>query len=226
LTEAGDWSVKTLSYTFRDPALLEQALTHRSASGPHNERLEFLGDAVLGAAIAAALWERRPEADEGLLSRYRASLVRRETLAAIAREADLGARLHLGSGEARTGGQQRASVLANALEAVFGAVFVDGGFDASRNVIMGLFAPLLDHLPPAEELIDAKTALQEYLQARGVAVPEYCLDGVSGAAHSQMFRARCRIAELALETTGTGRSRRKAEQHAAARALAQLDSER
>lgn len=219
MTRPGDWSARKLHYQFRDPLLLEQALTHRSAGGAHNERLEFLGDAVLGTVIAHALYDRCPEAREGVLSRHRARLVRRETLATLAAELDLGAQLTLGGGERRSGGHQRKSVLADALEAVLGAVMLDGGYAAARGVVLALYAPRLAALPPESELIDAKTALQELLQSRGLPPPEYALTNATGVAHAQTFTVSCSIRPLDIETAGVGGSRRKAEQQAAARAL-------
>jgi len=222
LTRVGDWCRDRLHYEFRDEGLLERALTHRSADAEHNERLEFLGDAALGMLIAEALFHAYPGAREGALSRYRARLVRRETLAELASELSLGEHLIMGSGERRTGGNQRASILADALEAVFGAIFLDGGFAELRRVIDALFASRIAELPPEEELLDAKTALQEYLQARGMRPPIYALEATSGAAHRQQFTASCRIEELDIRVEGQAGSRRKAEQKAAARALQQV----
>jgi ribonuclease-3 len=225
LTRAGDWCKDRLHYEFRDDELLEQALTHRSAAADHNERLEFLGDAALGMIIAQALFHAYPESREGALSRYRARLVRRETLAEIAAELELGERLVMGGGERRTGGRQRASVLADALEAVFGAILLDGGHAELCRVIDALFASRIASLPPEAELLDAKTALQEYLQARGMRPPEYALEATTGAAHRQQFTASCSIDALEIHVQGQAGSRRKAEQQAAARALEQLQDE-
>jgi ribonuclease-3 len=199
LTDALNWSSRHLGYRFVDERLLEQALTHRSAGAMHNERLEFLGDAVLGMVIARALYERKPQAREGALSRYRARLVRKETLAALARELQLDQHLQMGPGEYRTGGHQRSTVLADALEALFGAVLLDSA-----------------------DLIDAKTALQEWLQARGLPPPEYELVEVLGADHARTFTSQCRVPALGLETRGSGRSRRLAEQAAAGCAMQQV----
>ncbi|MCC5795548.1 MAG: ribonuclease III [Chromatiales bacterium] len=219
-----DWASKQLGYRFADPALLEQALTHRSAGSPHNERLEFLGDAVLGMVIAEALYRSQPDVSEGGLSRLRAGLVRRDTLAAVARDIGLGDRLLLGSGELRTGGQQRSSILGNALESLFGALYLDGGFVAARGVIHRLFDARLAAVSPADaERKDPKTRLQEHLQAQGLIPPEYEVTSVSGPAHRQHFRVSCRMQALALECSGSGSSRRMAEQNAAAAALEALD---
>ena len=222
----GDWSKQKLGYEFTDERLLEQALTHRSASPQHNERLEFLGDAVLGLAIARGIYERKPEAREGALSRFRSRLVRRETLAGLARDLELGAQIQLGSGERRTGGQQRQSVLANALEAVLGAILLDGGFKAAETVIEHIYADRLANLPAESELKDPKTRLQEWLQARQLPPPEYSLGEVEGAAHAQTFHVTCRVAAIDLEASGSGSSRRRAEQDAATRALENLPDDR
>ncbi|MDJ0928304.1 MAG: ribonuclease III [Gammaproteobacteria bacterium] len=222
MTNPRHWAAGTLDYSFKDEELLRRALTHRSAGGLHNERLEFLGDAVLGLVIARALYAVRPNASEGILSRYRALLVRRETLAELGRGLGIGEQLALGSGELRSGGHQRHSILADALEAVLGAIYLDGGFGAVEQVIMRLYADRLDALPPEQELIDAKTALQELLQARGLPPPAYELKATAGPAHAQRFTASCEIEALDLQTTGDGSSRRRAEQAAAALALAQL----
>ena len=225
MTNAADWSSRRLGYRFVDEQLLEQALTHRSAGGSHNERLEFLGDALLGMVIAKALFEARPEAREGVLSRYRSGLVRKETLAELARELELGAELRMGAGEHRSGGHQRSAVLADALEATFGAILLDGGVAAASEVILELYAERLASLPDEAALIDSKTSLQEYLQARAMAPPEYEIVDASGPAHARRFRCRCRVAGLELETIGKGSSRRAAEQAAAAQAMEQLGGE-
>jgi len=211
-----------LGYSFRQGALLDQALTHRSHGAVHNERLEFIGDAVLNCVIAAALYERLPEAPEGDLSRIRAHLVNRETLARLARALDLGGLLRFGEGEHRSGGADRASIVADALEAVFGAVFLDGGFDAARDVIRAVFAGDLAGLDPAALGKDPKTRLQEWLQARRIPVPEYTVVDTAGAAHAQSFTVECRVPSLALVTSGVGPSRRAAEQAAAALAHARV----
>ena len=223
MTARSGWAAENLGYRFSDQALLDQALTHRSASGLNNERLEFLGDAVLGTVISRELFLRRPHADEGTLSRLRARLVRKETLADLAQELDLGPRILLGSGEVRAGGQQRASILANALEALFGAIYLDGGMAAVEGVILALFGQRLAALPGEDELTDPKTRLQEWLQARGNPPPEYRVNAVSGAAHAQTFEVICVVAGLGLQVAGHGASRRAAEQEAAAHALAALE---
>ena len=217
-----DWAETALAYRFADEGLLELALTHRSAASRNNERLEFLGDAVLGVVITHAIFLGRPEAEEGALSRIRARLVRRDTLAEIAQSLDLGVQIRLGSGELRTGGHQRTSTLANALEAVFGAVYLDGGMAAAERVILALFAQRLTQLPGEEELTDAKTRLQEWLQARGHRPPTYAVSTVTGAAHAQTFNVTCAVESFSLEVTGTGASRRAAEQTAAEQAIQQL----
>jgi ribonuclease-3 len=218
----GDWAKSHLGYEFSDQQLLQQALTHRSASALHNERLEFLGDAVLGAVVAKAVFDLKPDDNEGALSRFRSQLVRRSTLAVLARELGLAERIRLGSGERASGSHQRESVLANALEAVFGAVFLDGGYEAARELIDRLFADRLQNMPSEAALKDAKTRLQEWLQARNLPPPEYELMTVSGAAHRQLFQVACRIEAFDLETSGDGTSRRRAEQAAANLAFEQL----
>jgi ribonuclease-3 len=211
------WAAERLGYRFANPALLEQALTHRSTGSPNNERLEFLGDAVLGMVIAEALFQRHPDISEGGLSRLRATLVRRDTLAAVARGLGVGELLRLGSGELRTGGHQRGSILANALESLFGAIFLDGGFAPAREVIRCVYTERLDAVSPADaERKDPKTCLQELLQARGLPPPAYRVVDVSGPPHQQYFRVLCTVAPLGLEGTGSGDSRRRAEQQAAA----------
>ena len=213
-----------LGYAFVRPALLDQALTHRSHGAIHNERLEFIGDAVLNCVIAAALYERFPEVPEGDLSRLRAHLVNRETLARLARALDLGALLRFGEGEQKSGGADRASIVADALEAVFGAVFLDGGFDAARDAIRAVFAGDLADLDPVALGKDPKTRLQEWLQARRIPVPEYAVVDTAGAAHAQSFTVECRLPSLAIVTSGVGPSRRAAEQAAASTALAAIAS--
>jgi ribonuclease III len=216
------WTVRALGYRFTDPALCELALTHRSAGSAHNERLEFLGDSVLNCAVARLLYEAHPAADEGALSRQRASLVSGETLAQIAAELGLGDCLRLGGGELKTGGFRRASILADALEAIVGAIFLDSGFDAVFNVVRHILGARLTGLPPASELKDPKTRLQEVLQARGLALPLYALTSVVGEAHEQSFTVSCEVAALGIAGAGEGPSRRRAEQLAAERVLAQL----
>jgi ribonuclease III len=223
--ELSAWTARALGYAFADPALCEMALTHRSAGSAHNERLEFLGDSVLNCAVARLLYEAFPAADEGALSRQRASLVSGETLAQVAAELGLGDCLRLGGGELKTGGFRRASILADALEAIFGAIFLDSGFAAVFEVVRRVFGPRLTGLPPASELKDPKTRLQEVLQARGLALPLYTLTGVVGEAHEQSFTVACEVPVLGVVATGEGASRRRAEQLAAERVLAQLPVE-
>ena len=210
-----------LGHAFHRPALLAQALTHRSHSASHNERLEFVGDAVLNCVVGAILYERHPDIPEGELSRVRANLVNGDTLARLAGALGLAAELRLGEGESRAG-LARPSILADALEAVFGAVFLDGGYDAARGVIERIYGDRLSAADPGVLGKDPKTRLQEWLQGRKLPVPEYAVTAVSGEAHAQTFTVACRIAALALETTGTGSSRRGAEQDAAASAHARL----
>lgn len=213
----------SLGYAFADPGLLNEALTHRSAGSVNNERLEFLGDALLNTVIAIELYRLRPESPEGDLSRLRASLVREETLAAIARAHAFGDSLVLGEGERKSGGHRRDSILADACEAVIGAVFLDSDFERVRQFIVALYRDRLDNLPSADELKDPKTRLQEYLQFRRQTPPEYEVVGSSGAEHARQFVVRCRIEALDLARTATGSSRRKAEQQAAQACLDALD---
>jgi len=215
LKTAGEWLRDKLGYECRDPALLQAALTHRSAGGSHNERMEFLGDAVLNCVVAKLVFDEFANADEGDLSRFRASLVSGESLAVIAAEIDLGSQLRLGSGELKSGGFRRKSILADALEALFGAVYLDGGFEAAAGVVGRLFVPRLDRLPSAAELKDPKTRLQEALQARGLPLPAYSVESISGEAHNQLFQVRCSVASLDLKVSASGPSRRRAEQAAA-----------
>ncbi|HEY0943026.1 MAG TPA: ribonuclease III [Steroidobacter sp.] len=212
---AREWLREKLGYECRDPALLESALTHRSAGGAHNERLEFLGDAVLTCVVAKLVFNAFPEANEGDLSRFRASLVSGEALAVIAAEIDLGSQLRLGSGELKSGGFRRKSILADALEALFGAVYLDGGFEAAAGVIERLLVPRLGRLPSADELKDPKTRLQEALQARGLPLPSYSVESITGEAHNQLFEVRCSVSSLGLQVSASGPSRRRAEQAAA-----------
>ena len=214
---------KSVGHQFKDLRLLDIAVTHRSAGSGNNERLEFLGDAVLGQVVAEWLYRSFPESDEGQLSRLRASLVKREALAGIARELALGDFLRLGSGELKSGGFRRDSILADALEAVFGAVLVDGGFEACRDCIHRLYAQRFENISVVDELKDPKTRLQEYLQSRQLALPEYEMVRVTGKAHNQLFDVECRVAALDLVCMGQGSSRRKAEQAAAVRMLEQFN---
>ena len=212
-----------LGHRFADPALLELALTHRSHSGTHNERLEFLGDAILGCVIAILLFDRLGARPEGELTRLRAALVRETTLAEIAQSLGLGDLLRLGEGELKSGGFRRPSILADAMEALFGAVFTDAGFERARAVIEGLYANRLTAaLEGASAPKDAKTALQEWLQGRRLKLPQYSVVETRGEAHEQTFVVRCEVPEMDMTETGEGPSRRAAEQEAAARTLARL----
>jgi ribonuclease III len=213
-------------HAFADASLLAQALSHRSAGSPHNERLEFLGDALLNLIIAEQLYARWPKADEGSMTRARAELVRESALAAVARRLDLGPRLTLGPGEMKTGGHRRDSILADALEAVIAALYLDGGFDACRRTVLPWFEPLLAALPPLHQVgKDAKTRLQEWLQGRQRALPTYTLLEESGDDHDKRFRVGCTLVELNIATEGSGTSRRAAEQAAADAALQRIASE-
>nr|WP_207143786.1 ribonuclease III [Thiococcus pfennigii] len=214
---------RRLGHRFRDEDLVVQALTHRSASSRNNERLEFLGDALLGLIIAEVLWQRFPDASEGDLSRLRASLVNKEMLAHLARGLALGDYLVLGPGELRTGGHGRDSILADALEAVFAAVYLDAGFDAVRRVILGIFEEALAETRDDQVDKDPKTRLQERLQADKRPLPEYEVLGIDGSQHAQVFRVRCRLPDDGSEVRGDGTSRRRAEQAAAESMLRSLD---
>lgn len=219
MTQSAHQLARRIDFVFSDEQLLQQALTHRSSGSTNNERLEFLGDAVLGQVIANALFHRFSEATEGELSRLRAALVRKETLAAVAQELSLGDALRLGPGELRSGGHTRASILADALEALLAAVYLDSGKDAAERVILSLFKTRIEELTLHSGRKDPKTRLQELLQGRGLDLPTYEVVEVSGAAHEQQFSCRCRVDDLDLETTGEGGSRRKAEQAAAGKLL-------
>lgn len=214
-----------LGYEIVDTALAERALSHRSARGRSNERLEFLGDAVLDTVISEALFRQFPTADEGVLSRLRATLVRDKSLAGLAIALELGALIRLGSGELKSGGARRNSILADALEALFGAVFLDGGYKAAESVILRVFAQRLQSLELDAARKDAKTELQELLQSRAQALPVYALLGTSGEQHRQRFTVACRIEAPSHETHGEGGSRRTAEQRAARAMLAWLNTE-
>ena len=214
-----------IGHPFRDPGLLAQALTHRSAGAPHNERLEFLGDSLVNLIIAEALYQRWPQVDEGALTRARAELVRESGLAPIARELDLGARLTLGPGEMKSGGHRRESILADALEALVAAIYLDAGFEACRAVVLPWFEPAMAALPPPHKVgKDAKTRLQEWLQGRQKPLPVYALLSESGEEHAKTFQVSCTLAEPHVVTEGEGGSRRAAEQTAAEAALAALEA--
>lgn len=216
---------KALGHVFADRGLLQTALTHRSHSSPHNERLEFIGDAVLNCVVALELYRRFPELPEGDLSRLRARLVCQEALHPLALALALGEQLRLGEGELRSGGHRRPSILADALEAVFGALQLDAGFAAAQGVIAALYREHLDAIVPGEQIKDPKTRLQEYLQGRRLALPKYVLVETAGEAHAQRFRVACELSGLRLCTEGLGGSRRAAEQDAAAAALATLETD-
>jgi len=211
-------------HVFRDPELLIQALTHRSAGAPHNERLEFLGDAVLGALVAESLYARWPNADEGTLTRARAELVRESSLAAVARELDLGARLVLGPGELKSGGHRRDSILSDALEAVIAAIYLDAGLDTCREVVLPLFEKTMVALASGRVAKDAKTRLQEWLQGRQKALPVYELLSESGEEHAKTFLVRCALNDAGLAAEGQGSSRRAAEQQAAEAVMGLLET--
>jgi len=210
---------RTLEYPFRDVALLTQALTHRSKGSTNNERLEFLGDSILGFVAADLLYVKFDNAPEGHLSRFRASLVKKETLAELAREFSLGDYLLLGSGELKSGGFRRDSILADTLEAIIGAIYLDNGLDGARNFVEKCLAPRLANLSTEKELKDPKTRLQELLQARHFLLPDYTVVNTSGDEHDQRFEVSCTVKGLDQAVIGIGSSRRKAEQAAAEQAL-------
>ena len=203
--------------------VLGQALTHRSLGGRNNERLEFLGDALLGFVIAQVLWERFPQADEHLLTRMRASLVREQTLATLARGLALGDYLRMGAGELRSGGHAKDSILADALEAVLAAVYLDLGMEAARAVVLRIFHEPLAEIRLDEVTKDPKTLLQELLQARHRPLPEYAITEIGGTQHSQIFRVSCRLPDDGTGVEGDGSSRRRAEQQAAGKLLHLLE---
>ncbi len=214
-----------LGHRFQRPELLERALTHRSAAGLHNERLEFLGDAVLGFLISDELFRRFGDAREGDLTRLRARLVREATLAGLARDIGLGEELRLGGGELKSGGRDRDSILADALEAVLGAVYLDSGIERCRGLVLDLYADLLAGLDPDQVEKDPKTRLQEWLQGRRLPLPTYTVTVVAGEGRDAGFAVRCEVPTLGLKAAGEGASRRAAEQTAAARLLRQLGGE-
>lgn len=212
-----------IGHTFAQPTLLAQALTHRSAGAPHNERLEFLGDSLVNLFVAEALYARWPQADEGDLTRTRAELVRESALAPIARTLDLGPRLTLGPGEMKSGGHRRDSILADALEALVAAIYLDAGFQTCRSVVLPWFESAMAALPPPHKLgKDAKTRLQEWLQARQNPLPVYTLLEETGEEHARSFRVSCSLAQPPIDSQGEGHSRRAAEQVAAEAALEQI----
>lgn len=223
MTDESAWLEHALGYRFADRHALGRALTHRSAGGVHNERLEYLGDAALGLVVAEALYHRLPDAPEGHLSRLRSSLVKRSALAEMARALGFPDRLRLGPGELKSGGFRRDSILADALEAVLGAIYLDGGLEALRGAVLRLYGSQLDRLPSHEELKDPKTRLQERLQAQGLALPVYRVERIEGEDHRQQFTVVCVVESAQRPAVGVGASRRAAEQAAAAGMLERLD---
>lgn len=214
-----------LGYKFTNVELLQQALTHRSAAKQHNERLEFLGDAVLGMVVAQALYKRFPSVPEGKLTRMRSTLVKGDTLAELGREADVGELLKLGPGELKSGGHRRSSIIADAMEAILGAIYLEAGLDITAGVILRLWQSRIDRLDPNEHPKDAKTRLQEFLQSRKLPLPVYEVVDISGKDHDQTFVVHCHIEALGKPMKGVGTSRRKAEQQAARTALEKLDND-
>lgn len=208
-----------IGHHFANAALLQQALTHRSHGSVHNERLEFLGDSILNCVVASLLFERYSKIDEGDLSRLRANLVKQQSLYEIAQRLDLSQFLRLGEGELKSGGFRRPSILADTLEALFGAIYLDAGFNTARDVIRSLYIPILDSVDPKTLGKDAKTLLQEYLQGKKIALPQYNVVATHGAAHSQEFEIECLVPKLEIQVFGTGGSRRAGEQEAAKLAL-------
>lgn len=212
---------RALGYRFRNGELLDLALTHKSFAKVHNERLEFLGDAVLGYAVASALYQELPDAHEHAMSLLRASLVRKETLADVAKELELGNYVRLGSGARRSGGHRLDSILADTLEALIGAIHLDGGIEPARAVVLHLFGARMRDLDP-EALKDAKTRLQELLQGENLPLPEYAIEATDGSSHARVFTVSCRVEAYGLVASGQGRSRRAAEKQAAALMLEQV----
>lgn len=212
-----------ISYRFNDPDLMQDALTHRSRGRCNNERLEFLGDSILNFVVASRLYELRPEDTEGDLSRLRSRVVRGDTLADLARKINLGDHVLLGEGELKSGGFVRRSILADALEAIFGAIYLDGGFEACARVIREICDPVITNLPDAEQLKDPKTRLQEWMQARSRPLPEYTLVREEGAEHAKQFTVAVQVVDSGQRAEASGSSRRKAEQAAAGQMLRQLE---
>lgn len=214
---------RRLGHAFAKPELAHQALTHRSFGTPHNERLEFLGDSLLNCAVATLLYEKFPRLPEGDLSRLRAALVNQRALAEVAAQLGLGERMRLGEGELKSGGFRRPSILADALEALLGAIFLDSGFDAVRKAVAAMLSQRIEEATRKPVDKDPKTALQENLQGRGLALPRYCVQKTEGEAHEQTFVVECRVDDLGVAASGTGASRRAAEQAAAQEVLAQVE---
>jgi len=215
---------KRLHYVFRNKEYLRQAMTHRSHSANHNERLEFLGDSILNCAVAALLFKRFSTLNEGDLSRVRANLVKQQALYEIAQSLNIAEALRLGEGELKSGGNRRPSILADTLEAILGAIYLDNGFAAVQAVIERLYTPILAHIDPCTLGKDAKTLLQEYLQGRKVALPCYTVVAIRGAAHSQQFEVECAVPAYEIKASGIGASRRAAEQAAAKRVLGAIQT--
>lgn len=213
-----------LTYQFKDPELLDLALTHRSANGKHNERLEFLGDSILSFVIADDLYHRFPKINEGDMSRMRATLVRGHTLAELGREFELGDYLKLGPGELKSGGFRRDSILADAVEAIIGAIYLDSGTEVVRSIILSWYQTRLDAIKPGVSQKNPKTRLQEFLQGRRKPLPVYTVTNIKGEAHNQEFTVSCDVAGIGMPVIGKGTSRRKAEQAAAETALEQLSN--
>jgi len=215
-----------LNYQFIDKSLLEKALTHRSIGAENNERLEFLGDSILGFVIASELFKYFPKAKEGELSRYRASLVKGDTLAILASELDLGRYLRLGPGELKSGGFRRDSILANAFEAIIGALYLDGGLHVAEKFILETYTKRIEAISERSSYKDPKTRLQEYLQARRLPLPEYSVVEVAGKSHEQLFKVACKISLLVDLVEGDGSNRRKAEQDAAEKVLQHIKNDK
>ncbi len=215
---------KQLGHVFRQPQLLQRALTHRSHSSLHNERLEFLGDSVVNCVVAKYLHETYPDLPEGDLSRLRSNLVNQQTLFTLAQQLRLGELLLLGEGERKTEGSSRPSILADALEALIGAIFLDGGFAVAENSVLNLYIPFIRQADVLTLGKDAKTLLQEYLQSRKLSLPKYTVVAIQGEAHAQVFQVECAISQLKIVTRGEGSSRRIAEQMAADAAYKQIVS--
>ena len=212
-----------LGLKFNDLGVMQTALTHRSAGARNNERLEYLGDSILGFVIAEYLYQRFPDADEGVLSRLRSSLVNQDSLAELARGFGLGEYLIMGSGELKSGGHRRDSILSDALEALIGALYNDQGISVSRAWILDLFSDRLENLSPSARQKDPKTRLQEFMQAKGLELPEYTLVSTDGLPHQQFFRVHCKVSVLRAPKSGVGSSRKKAEQQAAREVLDELN---
>ena len=216
--------LKKLEYSFNNIELLKEALTHRSYAAKNNERLEFLGDGILNFVIAHELFKQYPDVQEGDLSRLRANLVNKESLAVIAQQLDLGDVIQLGSGELKSGGFRRPSILADAVESILGAVYTDGGFESCQELIIRLYANRLASPTDLQSLKDPKTQLQELLQSRRFSLPDYQVINISGQAHAQVFHVRCSIKKMHIEVSGKGKSRRKAEQMAAEKAIVEVEA--